>query len=492
MSNISTFKQSLKATSLFGGVQVFTILIKIISSKVAAVLLGPAGMGVYGLFSQAQNLIKKGTSFGLSSSAVRNISDARGSGDEVRVQTVTSVFRRLVWITGLLGLLVCLLGAPILSKWTFGNHDYIWGFVLLSLSLLIDQLAAGQTAVLQGLRKYSFMARATVIGNTVGLILTVPLYYIWKVNAIVPVMVLSSMTALVFSWVYYKKLNLKSIRIDRSTLLNEGKSMAVMGLSISISGIVETFVAYYLRVHIGNLGGLDEVGLFTAGFAMVNTYVGLVLTSMGTDYYPRLSEVNRDSERFNSTMNDQMEIVLLLIAPIISVFIIFVEIVIVVLYSNEFLSAESFIFWAVYACMFKAISWCISYGFLAKGDYKAFIINELSCQLYSLPLQIYGYTVGGLQGLGIAYFVGVLIYTLQVFFVTRNRYNVRIVGSSVKIFLIQLPVVTCCLIVSLLLNGWPRYTIGIVFVALSVFISYKEIQRKVDVTTFLKNKLKKK
>ena len=44
--NRNSYKQSLKATSLFGGVQIFNILIQIIRSKFAAVLLGPEGMGV--------------------------------------------------------------------------------------------------------------------------------------------------------------------------------------------------------------------------------------------------------------------------------------------------------------------------------------------------------------------------------------------------------------------------------------------------------------
>lgn len=37
--NRNSYKQSLKATSLFGGVQIFNILIQIIRSKFAAVLL---------------------------------------------------------------------------------------------------------------------------------------------------------------------------------------------------------------------------------------------------------------------------------------------------------------------------------------------------------------------------------------------------------------------------------------------------------------------
>ena len=49
-SEQTAYRNIFKATSLFGGVQVYQILIKIIKTKVVAVLLGPVGVGILGLF----------------------------------------------------------------------------------------------------------------------------------------------------------------------------------------------------------------------------------------------------------------------------------------------------------------------------------------------------------------------------------------------------------------------------------------------------------
>ena len=63
----SSYKSIVKATSLFGGVQVYQILIQIIKSKIIAILLGPAGVGVIGLFQSGLDLVKNLTSMGLAS-----------------------------------------------------------------------------------------------------------------------------------------------------------------------------------------------------------------------------------------------------------------------------------------------------------------------------------------------------------------------------------------------------------------------------------------
>ena len=43
----SSYRQIMKATYIFGGVEFFKILIKVIQSKVMAVLLGTAGIRIY-------------------------------------------------------------------------------------------------------------------------------------------------------------------------------------------------------------------------------------------------------------------------------------------------------------------------------------------------------------------------------------------------------------------------------------------------------------
>lgn len=77
--NKSSYKGIFKATSLFGGLQFYQILISVIKSKFVAVLLGPLGIGIQGLLTSATDLIKQITSMGIAQSAVRDVSEDRKS-----------------------------------------------------------------------------------------------------------------------------------------------------------------------------------------------------------------------------------------------------------------------------------------------------------------------------------------------------------------------------------------------------------------------------
>ena len=136
----NSYKESLKATSLFGGVQVYNILIGIIRSKFVAVLLGPLGMGINGLLISATDLIMSLTNLGLGTSAVRDIAEANATQDAGKIALVIRVFRRLVWLTGLLGAVICLLFSPYLSYVTFGNYEYTIAFVFFHRQFFLNSL----------------------------------------------------------------------------------------------------------------------------------------------------------------------------------------------------------------------------------------------------------------------------------------------------------------------------------------------------------------
>jgi O-antigen/teichoic acid export membrane protein len=173
----SSYRQILKATSLFGGVQVFNILIGIVRVKFVAVLLGAAGVGIMGLLNAPLQLIISITSLGIAFSAVRDISEAHGRNDQTGIAKAIIVLRRWSWFTGLLGAVVTITLAPLLSQWTFGNHEYSWAFVWLSVTLLLQALSKGQSAILQGTRRLKDMAKAGTIGSFIGLLTSLPLFY---------------------------------------------------------------------------------------------------------------------------------------------------------------------------------------------------------------------------------------------------------------------------------------------------------------------------
>lgn len=488
----NSYRQIMKSTSIFGGVQAFQIIIQIIRSKFIAILLGPNGMGIIGLFTTVLSLIGNLTGFGLGSSAIRNISEAIGNGNKQRISTVIKVLRRLVWITGLLGAIVTAVLSPYLSKITFGNNDYTYAFIWLSVTLLINQIFNGQKVLLRGTRNIKFLAKANLYGSVLGLILTVPLYYIWGVKGIVPGIIITSIISLLLSWNYSRKIIIeKNVTVSLEQTIFEGKSMLKMGFMISLSSLISIGVSYLVRIYISKNGGLDDVGLYNAGFTILNTYTGLIFTAMSTDYYPKLSAHAKNNEFCKQTINQQADIAILILAPILVIFIMFVHWFVVLLYSNKFVGINEMMRWAALGMFFRTLSWAISFLFLAKGVSKLYFWSELSASIYIFLFNIGGYYFWGLTGLGISFLVGYFMYFIQVFIIANKKYEFSFTSSLFKIFLIQFCLGLVVFISALYLEKQFSYIIGTVVLIISGTFSYMELEKRISIKQLIMKYFKK-
>lgn len=487
----ASYRQIFKSTSLFGGVQVFNIIISIIRSKIVAVLLGPAGMGLFGLFTTTLDLISGLTNFGLGNSAVRNVAAANETNNNDKIAQIVVVVKKMVWLTGLLGALATFLLAPLLSRTTFGNSDYTTAFYWLSLTLLFNQLAIGQNVLMQGTRKLVYLAKANMLGSLLSLFISIPFYYFNNIKGIVPTMVLTSICSMIIAWFFGQKLRFTRTVVPRSEALSEGKDMLRMGLLLSISGFATIGGSYLVRIYISNTGSMSDVGFYNAGFAIIGTYVGMIFTAMGTDYYPRLSMVAKEHERAKELINHQAEIALLILAPVLCAFLIFIDWGVILLYSAKFIPVNGMIHWAALGMYFKAASWAIGFVFLAKGDRKLFFWSEIASLSYMLLFNIAGYNLWGLEGLGISFLAGYVVCYFQVFFLAKKYYQFKFENSFYKIFSIQVCLgISSFLAVRYLPSFWS-YAVGIIFIGISLLFSVKEMDKRMGVLKSLKNKLNK-
>ena len=487
----SSYRQIFKATSLFGGVQVFNIIISIIRSKIIAVLLGPTGRGISGLFTSTTSLVGSLTNFGLGTSAVRNISEARETNDKSRISKVITVLRRLVWITGFLGLLLTFILAPTLSKLTFGNENYTIAFRWLSITLLFNQLTSGQNVLLQGMRQLKFLAQANLIGSVVGLLISVPLYYFYRIDGIVPALIISSFASLIIAWSFSKRIKTVPTKVSKRETLSEGKSMLTMGFMLSLSGLITTAASYIIRAYISNTGSLDDVGLYNAGFAIIGSYVGLVFTAMSTDYYPRLSGIAQNNVKAKELMNQQAEIALLIIGPILCIFLIFANWAVILLYSTKFTPINGMIQWSALGMYFKAASWSIAFIFWQKVQQICFW-NEFIANMYVLLLNMAGYHFFGLNGLGISFMIGYFLYLIQVYIITRRKYSFSFNRLFFKLFFIQFLLgVGCFFIIFFVPTPWA-YLGGTLLIGISAFHSFVELNKRLDIKEAIINIKRKK
>lgn len=480
MADQHSYRQIFKSTSLFGGVQIIQILITIIRSKAVALLLGPAGMGINALLQSSIGLVGSLTNFGLSTSAVKDIAHAHGIGDKEKVGKAVAVFRRWVWITGGLGFILTLVMAPWLSELAFSNKKYTISFIIISITLLTGQISVGQGVILQGIRKLKFMAASSVLGSAIGLLTSIPLYYYLGEEGIVPAIIVTSATSLVLARYFASKVFLMPVKISWQETWEQGKGMLQMGFMLSLNGLIVGATAYFLRVFISQQGGLEQVGLYNAGFAIINTYVGMVFSAMSVDYFPRLAALVDDKGKMQQGVSQQAEIAILVLGPLLSIFMVFAPYSVIALYSSAFLPITPLLLWASLGVLFKAFSWSVGFIFLAKGASKIFFINELIANLYILALNVIGYYYYGLSGLGISFLVGYILYLVQVIVVSNWLYDFNYIPKTLRLFAIQCIFLGSTLAAVSILEGIWQYLVGIIIALFCLIASLYQLQQKID------------
>lgn len=441
--NKSTYVQIVKTTSFLGGVQFLNIFISIIRTKLISLFIGPSGMGIATLLGSAINIISGISSLGIETSSIKYISGSYKNEDLNTVSRTVSIVRKLVLFTGFLGAFLTIIFSKWLSIITFGNSNHTNSFIFLSITLLIKQLCVGKLVVLQGLRKIKLLAKANFYGNLFGLIFSIPLYYYYQIDAIVPTIIVASFSALFFSFYYSKKIKIVNIRIENNKLLMEGKNIIHLGIMLTFSGLLTLLSTYLIQIYIGKTNSIEQVGFFNAGFTLLNSYVGIIFTVMSTDYFPRLSSICDDNEKIRISVMQQAFMSVLIITPIIILFLIFIPLIIKVIYTSKFISIIPMVCFGILGMLFKAVSWSMGFVLIAKGDSNIFIKTAIGFSCLSLFLNILGYYYYGLEGLGFSFLIYYLIHFFVIKIITKKLYGFYFDNKFYQNYLICL--VMCCL-----------------------------------------------
>lgn len=487
------YKRAAKTTLLFSGVKVITIIVGIIRNKLAAVLLGPVGVGINSIFQTYLQFVQTGAGLGLSQSAVRDVSEACEQKNAERFSRIISLTNRLVVFTALLGIAVTIIMSPLFSQWGFGDKSYTMPFIMLSFCAGMQIYVENRLAILKGMRQMRSLANSTIIGSIVGLAVSAPLYYFFREKGIVPVLLLSAFASLLVTNYYVNKIKYDRVKLNFKEIRNEGAPMLKMGVALMminfLSGIASTIVISFLRGE----GGLDIVAFYGMGQAIITSYFGIVLTAMTTDYYPRICGVYKDNARLQDEVNAQSKLGLIMVFPLALIFIAFASFFIPLLYSDKFLEVSQFTDWALIGTLISVPSNCIAMILLAKQDAKVFTAISLAVNIVNVFLFIGGFLLWGLMGLGITYSVNVLLQWIVYSLVIGKRYNVMFSKSVNMMLLIVVAIVLMSIFTKRIDSLIIRYSIQLLLILFScTYALYWAKKMDIDMVNVFKSRINRK
>lgn len=486
------YRNIAKGTAVFGGVQIFNMLINILRGKFIAILLGPAGMGVSALLSSTVNTINQISSLGLNVGAMRDISMAHQQDDVERLSLVAKIFRRLVFITGVIGALISIAGSYWWSKVAFGNGDYTLAFVILGVMLFFTALASAETALLQGTRHLRDLAQTSLIGSVVGLIVGIPMYYFWGTAGIAPAMVALALSTYISNRFFARKIELKAVVVATSDTKLYARQMIALGVALTLAGLLGTLSVYFVNWFIRFSGGLNDVGLYQASTSITTQYVGFIFSAMAIDYFPRLAAISDDNKAVSTAANQQAEMVILIVTPIIILLLATAPLVVKLLLSEAFLPTVPVLRWMGFALFFKAAAYALGYISFAKGDKRTFFIFEgIVGNLLMIVCSILGYWFWGFLGLGIAVLTSTSMYYALISLVVIRRYQF----SFSRCFLRLLGILFIFCLVAFLSSLWIDSDVwygvvgGVVFLV-SGWYSYIELNKRMQIIQMIKMRFK--
>lgn len=434
----------LGAISLFSGIRVLNIVCSLVRNKLFAVLVGPIGLGLLMLYNTTLDLVSIVTRMSMDQSAVRDI--AR-EGSDAAGDTAVVVRRWSLWL-GCGGMALILLLSPLLSYWMFDTTDKWWTLAILSPVALCSSYGGAENALMQGLGRLRRLAKSGAVAAVASTVVAVALIWWLRESSVIPVILAASICMAVAAHFY-------RVRTARSALaareiIRRGRGFVKLGALMTLSAVVTQLMNYVFVLWLNHTGSTADLGLYQAGYTIINTYVGVVLTGAWVEYYPHLSAVTHSRHRTSVLVAHECELALRILVPVVLGMIVLDGLMVRILYAERFLEMLPLVSIGIIGVFFRATSWCMAFVILAKGDGAVYILTESLSAFLGLALNVLGYSLWRFEGLGVSYIVWYALYTVITYVVYVRRY--RLVWPR-RLWLL-LAVVTVCAVLTLVLNNF--------------------------------------
>lgn len=480
MKKTSFHKIILKNTGLFGVSQVLGLLVRLVTNKIAAILIGTLGIGIIGYLTNILNLIKGILDLGLTTSSVREVALVSSSSDkDSEDHKLIKILYRWAWLSGLVGVLLTVIFSKTLSNLIFEDDSYRYWTMLLGLYFVFISVASIRLSVLRGKNKVKSIVLYQLFLSVLSILFTVPFYYFFGLKGIIPSFLGTSFLGFLLSLYFTRNIKVLESKVSNKEFFEELKPMVKLGVLLTVNVVFGQLCFYIIRWYLKEVDSLDILGIYQVGNAFLVSYLGLVFTSMANDYYPSLCNYVDDKKKFNDLINDQTEFALFLVVPAITLLYIFLPNFISLLYSKEFLPAVNILQIGLFSVILKAIIWPIGYISLVKGDKPMYFKQNAFGDALNVILAIVLFNVFSLKGLGLAICVMFVLSGIYVYYGVYKKYGFRYRNDTVVVLLVSV-VLALVATLSTFYGGFSIYNPVLVIVFLiSTIYSIVHLKNKI-------------
>lgn len=412
------FARILRSSALMGGAQAVTLAMAFLRSKLIAVMIGPTGIGLMGVFNAFNSNVSTVAGWGIATSSVRVIAGADESARAGKIASVRTFGRRLAWC-GLLGVL--LLVFPI-GYLTFESQKYSLELLLAGLAVPCVIATTMWSSLLQAAGHIGTLARTQMSASVAGLLAGVPFIYFFGTIGIALSILLAAMVAAAVTWRAAARFCPPGEAQPSEGTLRE---LLHLGLIFQIGGVLGAISTYLVRVlilrsHGADLAaGLADAGYYQAAFALTGSLPGVIFSVTNSDFYPRVAAA-KDEQAARIITEKQIQASLLLAMPFLVALLTMAPLAIRLLYAKGFEPAVPLLDWFTWAIFCNLLGWPLGFWVVARRSKRTVALFQSLVSLLMLFLAAVLTPSLGVKGAAIAQLGSALIYGFILLVFTRR------------------------------------------------------------------------
>lgn len=438
----ASYRRILKSTSIVGGATVASIVIGMVRMKALALLLGPAGVGLFGVLNAIFTTGNSVAGLGLATSGVRQI--AADLQDRVRVERTRVALWTLSVPLGLAAVALVFAFRGVIARASAGDGAQADAVGWVGLAIGLSIVVGIQQAELQAFQRTADLARVRVIGAAISAAMGIGAVLLWGARGIVAALIAVPVSNwLVAAWLN-RDLPRFSVRPLRGRgLRSEWRLLLGLGVALTIAGSVGGLAQIGMRAVVARDLGLNAAGLFQAAWSISATNLNIVIAAMAVDYYPRLCAVSEDAHAVDALVNQQLRVALVIGGPLLLAMAVAGPLALDVLYSGRFAGALGMLRLQLVGDVLKLASFALGFALLARGRAVRYVIAEAVFTVVALPLATLATPRLGLEASGWAYLAALGATVPVTLLLARgrdrmsiSRANLALMGSLIAALLI--------------------------------------------------------
>lgn len=411
-----------------------TVLTKIISgfltTKFIAFFIGPEGMALIGNVSSFLSSAQSFGTGGVYNGAVKYINKYKNTTLALS-KTLSTIYYVGFFSTFLLSLLIYYNSESINDLLFSNQYNFEYVIRILAIALPFYSLNLFCFSIMNGFEKYKFLMILNIIGQIMGL--SVTLLLIWKNNidgALVSVVIAPS---LIFLITLVGILNRKNFipliqigNVDVAWL----KRLSPYSLMAIISGVLMPLVIIAVRNYIIEEEGLKDAGMWEAMNRISSYYLLFINSIMSLYFLPRFAEIDNKAD-FRKEVWDFYKTVMPAFGLGLFVIYLLRPFIVSLFLSTEFEPVGDLFLWQLLGDFMKILALVIAYQFIAKRMFWHFIITEIFLLFAVYFLSIYFVDLYGVKGANMAHLASYTIYYIMIILIfSSSLFKVDIGAES--------------------------------------------------------------